>query len=491
MAECDIFRQIPQGFDIFSYFCVNGLGMIIGRETEIKLLNDAYKSSDAQFVAVYGRRRVGKTYLIREVFADKILFQHAGLANSEKEQQMAAWVSSLKDAGAEVQNYPKNWIEAFGLLKLLIRSSKRKKKVIFIDELPWMDTQHSGFLPALEFFWNAWASAQKNIMLVVCGSATSWIINKLIHNHGGLHNRITLRIKLSPFNLRECALYAESRNLKFTQKQILECYMALGGIPFYWSFLKKGKSAVQNINDLFFAPEGSLNSEFQELYHSLFRYPEPYVKVIKALGKKRIGLTRSEIIKAMDIPDNGNLTKVLSDLEYCGFIKRYSKIGSKTKNSLYQLIDYYTLFYFQFIDGNPNLGRDYWLRCQTSQQYSAWSGLAFERVCFSHFEQIKRALGISGVECTCYPWYSSDAQIDMVIDRKDDIMNLCEMKYYKTKFSADADFEEDMLDKMYNLIDMTKTRKAVHLTLVTINGAIENQYMNEIQNILDIKDLFA
>ena len=463
--------------------------MMIGREKEIQLLNEAYKSNEPQFVAVYGRRRVGKTFLVRETFADKILFQHAGLANSDRAQQLAAWVDSLKDAGATIAEFPKNWIDAFALLKQLIISSKKKKKVLFIDELPWLDTQHSGFLSALEFFWNAWASARKDILLVVCGSATSWIINKLIRNHGGLHNRVTLRIKLNPFSLHECALYAESRNLQLSQRQILECYMVLGGIPFYWSFMKKSKSASQNINSMFFEPDGALNTEFQELYYSLFRNPEPYVNVIKTLGTKRCGLTRDEIIAIANIPDNGNLSKILTDLEYCGFIRRYNQIGASVKNSLYQLVDFFTLFYFQFVADNTDTSPNFWTRCQSTVQYAAWSGLAFERVCFAHLEQIKRALGISGVTCSVFPWRSDDAQIDMVIDRSDGVVNLCEMKFYKTKFSADAAFEDNLLNKRESFRAITKTQKSVHLTLITFTNTPENQYTNEITNFLTINDL--
>ena len=239
--------------------------MIIGREKEIERLTEAYESDMPQFVAVYGRRRVGKTFLIRETFKGKLLFQHSGLANSDKKQQLQAWVDSLKDAGVKITDFPKSWIDAFSLLKRLINNSKKKKKVIFIDELPWIDTQHSGFLSALEYFWNAWASARNDVMLIVCGSATSWIINKLIRNHGGLHNRVTMRIKLSPFSLHECALFSDSNHLNLTQRQILEHYMVLGGIPFYWSFLEKGRSAAQNINALF-AADGVLSDEFIELY---------------------------------------------------------------------------------------------------------------------------------------------------------------------------------------------------------------------------------
>lgn len=463
--------------------------MLIGRKREIGLLQEAYKSNEAQFVAVYGRRRVGKTFLVRETFKDKILFLHSGLANADRSQQLEAWVKSLKQSGMKVAEYPKTWLDAFDLLKALIVSTKKKKKVIFIDELPWIDTQHSGFISALEYFWNAWASGRSDIMLIVCGSATSWIINKLIRNHGGLHNRVTLRIKLNPFTLTECEQYANSKNLGFSRRQIMECYMVMGGIPFYWSFLKKSKSVAQNISYIF-ASDGVLSGEFDELYRSLFRNPEPYIHIIKTLGKKRCGLTRDEIISEAKIPDNGNLTTILSDLENCGFIRRYSQYGMKTKNSLFQLVDFYTLFYFYFLEHNEENDSNFWLKCQSTQQYSIWCGLSFERICFAHLEQIKAALGVSAVDCKCYPWRSADAQVDMVIDRNDGVVNLCEMKFYKSKFVIDADYENNLLNKKFSFAQVTKTQKTIFLTMLTTAGVVENKFTYEIQNFLTMNDLF-
>jgi len=241
---------------------------------------------------------------------------------------------------------------------------------------------------------------------------------------------------------------------------------------------------------MFFEPDGALTTEFQELYYSLFRNPEPYVNIIRTLGKKRCGLTRNEIINSATVPDNGNLSKILDDLEYCGFIRCYNQIGAKSKNSLYQLTDFFTLFYFQFMAENKDFSPNFWTRCQSTAQYSAWSGLAFERVCFAHLEQIKRALGISGVACSVYPWRSDNAQIDMVIDRSDGVVNLCEMKFYKTKFSADAAFEENLLNKRESFQALTHTQKSIHLTLITFTTTPENQYTNEITNLLTINNLF-
>ena len=464
--------------------------MFVGRIKEKKMLLEAFKSNEAQFVAVYGRRRIGKTYLVRETFAEKFVFQHAGLANSGKEAQLEAWRSALKNSGFETDAPLRTWLQAFDALRQLIKQSSKRKKVVFIDEMPWLDTQHSGFLPALEYFWNSWASAQKNLMLIVCGSSTSWIINKLIRNHGGLHNRVTLSIKLEQFCLGECEQLAKTSGLGFNRRQILECYMAIGGVPYYWTLLQRGQSVAQNIDRLFFEPSGLLCREFDSLYHSLFNNPEQYIKVITLIGKKPSGLTRNEIINQGSIADNGNLTRILSDLEYCGFIKRCSNWGDSVKNSVYQLIDFFTTFYFSFLDKDGDLGRNYWLSLQNMPQYTAWSGIAFERICFAHQQQIKNALGISGVVSTIYGYRDSDMQIDMVIDRSDGVIDLYEMKFSKNKFTIDEDYDEKLQTRRALFAKKIKNAKAVHLVMVTAKGLTENSYAFDVQNSITADELF-
>ena len=322
--------------------------MIIGRKEEQKILLSAAQSEYSELIAVYGRRRVGKTYLIRETFGYKFTFQHTGLANAKTKDQLFSFAISLRDAGYDDCPIPQSWLEAFSLLSHFLKNSTDEKKIVFLDELPWMDTPRSNFISAFEHFWNGWASARKDIVLIICGSATSWIINKVINDHGGLHNRVTQRIALQPFTLHECEMFAQNRGLEMNRYQIAECYMVLGGIPFYWSMLEKGLSLAQNIDKIFFSRNGKLSNEFNLLYASLFKSPEQYIDVVTALGHKKVGMTREEIMTAIDKPSNGTLSKVLDELEYCGFIRKYSGYGKKTKQAIYQLVDNYTLFYFKF-----------------------------------------------------------------------------------------------------------------------------------------------
>jgi len=475
--------------------------MIIGRKKELERMNEAYESEYSEFVAVYGRRRVGKTFLVREAFGEKFTFQHTGLANSNMRKQLSAWKSSLKEFGMEKTTIPGDWLEAFDMLKDIIRNSNEKKKVVFIDEMPWLDTKRSDFVSALEHFWNGWASARKDVLLIICGSATSWIINKIIKNHGGLHNRVTCRIHLKQFSLCECRQYAESLKLGMTNRQILECYMVMGGVPFYWSQLNRKYSLAQNIDRIFFDEDAVLINEFSELYSSLFREPETYIKVVTTLGTKRIGLTRDELISEGHIIDNGKLSQVLEDLEYCGFIRKYNQFGQKLRGAIYQLTDFYTLFYFKYILNNEHGDPQFWTKNIGTQMHSVWCGLAFERICLMHISQLKKAIGISAVQCSESAWYSdknrrdgSDirgAQIDLLIDRNDDIVDICEMKYYSDEVSLTEDDEAKLQNRVNRLREESETEKAVQVILVTTKGLRRNAFSDIIQNVVTMEDLFS
>ena len=471
--------------------------MIIGRKEEQQILRSAAQSENSEFVAVYGRRRVGKTFLIRETFGYKFTFQHTGLAKGNTREQLFSFAISLRDAGYDDCPIPKSWLEAFSLLSTYLKNSTDEKKIIFLDELPWMDTPRSNFISAFEHFWNGWASARKDIVLIICGSATSWIINKVINDHGGLHNRVTKQIALQPFTLKECEMFAQSKGLEMSRYQLAECYMVLGGIPYYWSLLEKGMSLSQNIDKIIFAKNGKLSNEFNQLYASLFKSPEQYIDVVTALGKKKAGMTRDEIIAATDKYSNGALSKVLDELEYCGFIRKYNGFDKKSKQAIYQLIDNYTLFYFKFIQQNENNDEHFWSASIDSAMHRAWSGLAFERLCMAHTQQIKAALGIAGVLSNIYSWRkeadetSDGAQIDLLIDRKDQVVNLCEMKYSLSEYAIDAEYEQKLRNKKSVFIGTTNTKKAVYLTMVTTFGIKANAYSGIVQNEVTLDDLFA
>lgn len=468
--------------------------MLIGRQYEKGRILSAFESEYSEFVAVYGRRRVGKTFLIRETFNYNFTFQHSGLAKSPRATQLKAWRNSLTAHGLKVKRTPSNWLDAFELLKELINQSKDEKKVIFIDELPWMDTHASGLIPALEHFWNSWASARKDILLIICGSATSWIINKIVKNKGGLHNRVDYKIPLRQFTLHECEQYMKSRKVNMTRKQIVEGYMIMGGVPFYWKSIQKGLSLAQNIDLNFFTPQGELYEEFDALYASLFKKPEGYIKLVSLLARKRRGLTRNELLAGGKFVDNGSFSQMLENLENCGFIRSYTAIGKEKKDALFQLIDPYTIFYYEFIKSSKGNDPQYWTHCLNTSTYHTWCGLSFERVCLLHVDQIKHALGISGVISRIYSWRSNEnkpgAQIDLLIDRDDDVIDLCEMKYTKEPWAMTEEDSNDIARKESVFRKETRTPKSVFTVLVSANGVNRNAFSDDIQNVVVLDDLF-
>ena len=462
-----------------------------GRDKERKLLMEAASSKESEFVAVFGRRRVGKTFLVRETFAGAFSFQHTGVKKGLAAVQLACFRQSLVEYGFSQCPELGNWFEAFDSLKTVIKASSAEKKIVFIDEIPWIGRSDAHFVAALEHFWNGWASARKDVLLIVCGSATSWVLDKIVHNRDGLHNRVTYRIRLDPFTLRECEEYARSRGLEYTRDQIAECYMILGGIPMYWRFLERGRSVAQNIDEMFFSGSEKLENEFDELYASLFEHPEPYLAVVTALAKKKCGMTRDEVSRASGVENSGALSRYLKVLEQCGFIRRFSELGKRTKGAVFQLIDNFTLFYFRFMEPNTSNDRHYWSAMSDTRMHSTWAGLAFERLCLQHIDGIRHALGISGVLANVHSWRNANAQIDLLIDRRDGIINICEMKYWAGQYVMTAADDASLANKKAELKASVKTRKAVQLTMVTSFGVKPNAYSHNVQSFVTLDDLFS
>ena len=413
-------------------------------------------------------------------------------------EQLSEFRESLYAAGLPKSPKPRKWSEAFRLLQRLLTSLPEGKKVVFIDELPWMDTPKSNFIRALDHFWNAWATNRKDIVLIVCGSATSWIIDNIIMNYGGLHDRVTRQIQLRPFTLRECEAYSHKNKLDFTRRQILEAYMIMGGIPYYWSFLRGDMSVAQNIDRMFFEENGEMVHEYDALYASLFRHPKPHIAIVTALATKKAGMLREEILKETGLSDNETFSRALKELEQCSFIRKYNMIGNKTKGSLYQLMDNYTLFWFKFIGENKRGETHFWSSNLDTGVYENWVGLAFERVCLQHLEQIKRAMGLTVVISTAHSWswkapkdsLEPGVQIDLLIDRNDDVINLCEMKYSKAPYTVSSSDLSKMEYRKAVFKRETGTGKRIVLTMITTFGLTDNAQAADIPVKITMDDLF-
>lgn len=472
------------------------MDIIIGRNKEQAILNQLLVSKESEFLTIFGRRRIGKTFLIRQVYAGKISFQMTGIAKANTSEQLANFFSVIRELDINVDqgHIPKDWFEAFVMLRRYLQKTKSPKKVVFFDELPWIDTPRSKFLLALEHFWNSWASARSDVVLVVCGSASSWIINKLINNRGGLHNRVTQRIHLAPFTLRETEDLLIANNVNLDRYQILQLYMILGGVPFYLSQIRPGMSASQEIDRLAFTRNGFLATEYDNLYRSLFNRADRHIAIVEALATKPRGMSREELQKSSGLKDGGSLTTVLRELEDSGFIRKSYPFGKKIRDSIYRLSDQYSLFYLKFIKNQFRTGAGSWMSRIDSPAWRAWSGYAYESICLEHLTAIKKALGIGGVYTEASSWVDKarSVQVDLLIDRRDHVINLCEVKFTQEPFVLTKANKDELQRKLFVFREDTKTRKSVFATLITTFGLNGNIHATGfIQNVITMDDLFA
>ena len=468
---------------------------LIGRVLERRVLEETLASRRSEFVAVYGRRRVGKTFLVRRVVGVvPRYFEVVGIQAATMREQLTVFNEALGRAFRNIdERPPASWHEAFGRLRSAIERDRRRGRcVLFLDELPWLATRRSGLLSALEHFWNAFCSAREDIVLVVCGSAASWITRKIVRAKGGLHNRLTRTIRLVPFTVEEVHRYLESRQIHMTQSQVLELYSVLGGVPHYLSLVERGRSVPQIVDELCFRSSAALATEYNNLYEALFENAAGYMTIVRALSKSRRGLTRYELLDATGLPTGGSLRRMVDALEEGGFVGTTIPFGKTERGRVYRLVDEFSLFHLRWMDRMPSAGyaraaAGYWITKSATPSYRAWAGLSFETVCLKHVDAIKRELGIGAVHSTESTWYArpSDAsehgaQIGLLIDRADGVITACEMKFSVKPFAIDKRYAEQLTRKLDAFRQTTGTKKAVQLIFVTKHGLRENRYSDSL-----------
>lgn len=470
---------------------------IIGRQREKARFTEIVESDQPAFVAIYGRRRVGKTFLVKEFFNHQFTFYTTGLANSTTKTLLLNFTLALNNTFDKEFKTPKNWLSAFSLLQNEL-SKVSGPRVIFIDELPWFDTKKSDFLTGLEYFWNSWASTQSGLKLFVCGSAAAWMINELIRNKGGLYNRVTHRIKIEPFTLQETEQFFQSRDILFDRYQIVNLYMVMGGIPYYLEQVKKGLSAVQNIEKICFEETGLLNSEFKFTFASLFKNAAQHEQILRKIYELGSRATRENLVKKANLSSSGDLSNKLNELEESGFLKSYVPFGINKSRKIYVISDYYTLFYLRFIENAGTYETGNWVNRINDPAVNVWAGLAFEQICWDHARNIKKALGIEGIYSETSSWYKAadpatgGAQIDLIIDRKDRVINLFEIKFSINAYEITKAYDLVLRNKIAAFIQSTKTKKAVFLVMLTTFGLVKNEYARSVvQNELKMDDLFG
>jgi uncharacterized protein len=482
--------------------------MLVGRVREQAVLREALESREAELVAVYGRRRIGKTFLVRHFFGPAIAFELTGTHDGTLPAQLEAFATALGRAmgSRAALARPTSWADAFRSLEAYLtslprkkRQNARKKYVVFLDELPWLATRRSGFLAAFEHFWNGWASAQPWLVIVICGSSASWMLSHVVKERGGLHNRVTRRLRLGALSLAECEEYLRARHVELGRYQILELTMAFGGVPHYLNQAKPGQSAAQCIDRACFSPDGLLHDEFRHLYAALFERADRHEAVVRALAKARGGVDRHEALRAAKMASGGTATKVIDELVESGFVTSSAPLWHKQRDALHRLADEYSLFYLTWIESQRGRTEGIWLKRRAGPRFRAWSGLAFENLCLRHVPAIKRALGIGAVETEDAPWVyrptdadDQGAQIDLVIDRADQSINLCEMKFAESEFVLDKAYARELEQKREVFRRVTGTRKAVFLTLVTTYGLRPSEHAQKLGlEVVTMDALFA
>lgn len=472
---------------------------LIGRHVKQKLLQEAMDSNASELIALFGRRRVGKTFLIRQYFQNNLVFEFVGTREAKLTTQLGNFSKALGKVAGNPKLYrvPDNWSDAFDqLTNFLTPKLSAQRTVIFLDEFPWLNTHKSGFLGAFDHWWNSWGNNQPNLVVIICGSAASWMIQNIVNNKGGLHNRITRKIRLLPFNLKETEEFLQIKNANLDRYQLLQIYMIMGGIPHYLKEIRKGESAAQAINRICFTKDGLLQGEFKNLYHSLFDDAARHLAVVRTLANNNSGLTRNDIIDNAGLKSGGTITELLEELIESGFVMAWQPYEKKSRDTVYKLSDEFTHFYLKFMDNNRASGDDSWQSFASGQSWKSWSGVAFERVCLKHLSQIKKQLGILNLYTEVTTWRfqpkkGKGAQIDLLFDRKDFVINLCEMKYSESEFVIDKAYSEELENKKEVFKQKTKTKKSLFLTFVTSFGVKDNEYAKRvIQNSITADALF-
>lgn len=480
------------------------MAKIIGRQKQMAELNERYDSDHAELMVVYGRRRVGKTFMIRETFRGRITFCHTGLSPYDqkskigKKEQLEHFYHSLLQYGMAESTCPKTWMQAFYMLEeLLSEIDCGERQLVFIDELPWMDTPGSGFVTAFEAFWNGWASARDTMKCVVCGSATSWIMDNMIDQKGGLYGRQTCEVKLEPFTLSECECFFQSRGIELSRYDIAEAYMAVGGIPYYLDKFSRGLSVAQNIDRLMFARDARLRNEFERLFGSLFVNPELYMKTVRVLASKHCGLTRDAISEGINMKSGAGMTKILRSLEESNFIVKYRPFDAGRGETLYRLTDPFCRFWLRFVEKQTSRDEQFWVHNQNMPILNAWRGIAFEELCLMHIGQVKQALGVAGIVSTQSEWtlrgddYHDGSQMDMIIERADRVVNLCEIKCSSDEFEIDKAYDLTLRHRISMLRERIQKTQNVHMTFITTFGVKKNKYSGIVQKEVVLDDLFV
>lgn len=472
---------------------------MVGRVQERRCLDRCDGSDKSELVCVYGRRRVGKTFLVEQTLGPFFAFHVVGSKDAATSSQLREFGLELTDRGDPNPNPPADWREAFNRLYKVITApdaprSPHGKAVVFIDEFPWFAKQRSDFLSAFSTFWNRRSTTGQKLLVVICGSATSWVIEHVLESAGDMAARVTESIFLKPFALAETKEYFDSRGFGWDERSLIETQMVFGGLPYFFSLMSPHQSLAQSIDRLCLRPRAQLRDETMILLESTMRRSRLYVELFALLAQHRYGVPKAEAMRLLGHSTN-QFIKATAEAVKCGYVHEYKNL-SKPQNPKYlMLVDPFILFHYRLIEPAHGDSPRSWADFVADQErYTAWRGNAFEIVCLQHVRQLKSALGIGGVLTKEYPWASArkagGAQVDLVIERADRIVNLCEMKFTDAPYELTSAVEQELVRKREVFREETGTRLALKTVLVSAQGTA-GYHDSQIAQIITADDLFG
>ena len=489
---------------------------IIARKREKQILESVLRSKSSELVCVYGRRRIGKTYLVRNFFEscdNVIYFELTGQKQESGEYaplkyQLANFKYQFERTFDRDIPQPTSWQNAFTVLRKETERFKdsTSKLILFFDELPWLCSPRSGFFEALDQAWNTTFERQPNVKVIVCGSAASWMLKKIIHAKAGFSRRITHKIRLTLFSLKETKEYLLFKGFDLSSRSVAEIFMMLGGIPYYLNFMSPHKSIYQNIEDECFDINGRLVDEYAIIFNSLFKNSENHKKVVEYIASKHKGVLLEELTGKFSSLKGGSLSRILDNLVSSSFIKKTPPLYNEAKGTIYRLIDEFVLFHLKWIKPAPRSIFEspstlYFQNRAQSNSFKSWRGFAFERLCLKHEYQIRQSLGIHKILSIPSMVYFYDqqgkrsSQIDLLFERADNVISICEIKHSESEYELTKADVNSLMRKKEDLRRYLalkkKTQKDIHIVYVTTNGVYLNKYFHQLQpSVVKLDDLF-
>jgi hypothetical protein len=417
--------------------------MFVGRKNELRMLNDAYRSGKDELVVLYGRRRIGKSSLVKR-FAEKkkAYYEFEALEGETTPGQINHFLQQLKkqidDPILDSVRFA-NWEQVFTYLteKVINRKSK-VKKILFLDELPWMAAGRIRLVSLLKYYWdNHWKS--KHVMLILCGSVASFMVKKVLHSNA-LYGRTTIEILLKGFSPEEAARLLSKKR---SREETLNYQLVFGGVPKYLEQINTSQSFNKNMNTLCFSPHGIMLKEVERIFYSQFREPRTYLKIINLLKNGIFSL--SEISSKTKIPSGGGLKQYLKNLERAEMIRSYIPFdrSGNSKFKKYTLADEFLVFFFKYMGPNLRVIKESSSRrlfeTLTQNSFDSWLGFAFERFCLKHAGLLALVMDFADDILLASPYFKKNDerfQIDLLYQRADRVITVCEIKHQNIKIGT-------------------------------------------------------